>query len=222
MKTAVIIPVHNESNRIAAVIREVQEVAPWALIIVVDDGSTDATVTCARSELKSGFVLHHTINLGKGAALKTGCLAALREHAECIVLMDGDGQHKAEDIPKSITPIETGKVDVVFGCRHIGRDMPLVMMLGNKFLTLATSFLFGIYVADTQSGFRAFRASVYPQLKWNAAGYSVETEMIVNTAKAKLRWGVVDISTIYHDSHKGTTIIDGFRIFLNMLIWKLL
>ncbi len=220
MKVIVVIPAYNEQARIAEVVRQAQKYAQ--IVIVVDDCSSDGTSLAVREMDGNVIVLRHKVNLGKGSALKTGCEAARRLGADIIVLMDADGQHRAEDIPSLVHKLEYDKLSIVFGCRHIGMDMPLMMMLGNKFLSIATSLLFHIYVSDTQSGFRAFKTSVFESIKWNSTRYSVETEMIANTAKAGLAWGEADISTIYHDKHKGTTIVDGIRIFINMLVWKFL
>lgn len=220
MKTAVVIPAFNEGNRLKDILVKIKDKAE--LIIVIDDGSNENKKV--RKEEADGniIVLRHRLNLGKGAALKTGCEAALKLGAERIVLMDADGQHKPEDIPRFIDKMERDNLDIVFGSRIIGRDMPLMMMLGNKFLSIATSLLFGIYISDTQSGFRAFKAAVYPKIKWNSSRYSVETEMIVNTGKKSLKFGEIEIQTIYHDKYKGTTVFDGVRIFINMLIWRII
>ncbi|MFH1822852.1 MAG: glycosyltransferase family 2 protein [Patescibacteria group bacterium] len=136
--------------------------------------------------------------------------------------MDSDGQHKPEDISRFIEKLEKDNLDIVFGSRRIGKDMPLVMMLGNKFLSLSLSLLFKIYISDTQSGFRAIRSSVYPKIKWNSTRYAVETEMIVNASKNKLKFGEIEIQTIYRDNYKGTTIFDGLRIFYNILMWRII
>lgn len=219
MKIAVVIPAKNEEKRIEQVIKRVKEKVPESDIIVIDDGSDDQTVQTAEN-VSGIMVLRHRINLGKGAALKTGCEAAVQREAETIVLMDADGQHNPEDIPRFLEAL-SDEYDIVFGSRIIGDDMPYVMRLGNKFLSFVTSLLFRSYISDTQSGFRAFRASVYPKIIWSSSGYGVETEMIINAAKHHLRMKEIDIKTVYHDSYKGTTIMDGIRIFINLILWRL-
>ncbi|MFA6553688.1 MAG: glycosyltransferase family 2 protein [Patescibacteria group bacterium] len=220
MKTAVIIPVFNEKSSFNEIIRQAKKYVD--VVIVVDDGSSDAKRPQVDTSTGGIQVLRHQINLGKGAALKTGCEAALQLHADIMVVMDSDGQHKPEDIRRFLQVLHDPHVDIVFGSRKIGRDMPLVMMIGNKFLSLAASILFGIYISDTQSGFRAFTASAYEKIKWNSTRYSVETEMIANVAKKKLAFREIDIETIYKDDYKGTTVLDGVKIFINMLIWKII
>lgn len=220
MKTVVVIPAFNEEKRIGAALSKI--VNNVYKIIVVDDGSKDRTSEVASSVSNQIVTLRHGINLGKGAALKTGCEAAIKIGADIIVFMDADGQHDQKDIPRFVEILEKENYDIVFGSRIIGKDMPLVMMLGNKFLSIAMTLLFKIYVADTQSGFRAFKTSAYPKIKWNSTKYSVESEIIVNTSKRGLKYKEIEIQTIYHDDYKGTTIFDGIKIFVNLLVWKII
>lgn len=217
---AIVIPAFNEFERIKEVISSVVMYA--SVVLVIDDGSK-VPISSFVSDLPDKVrIIRHSINLGKGAAMKTGCIAAKNFGAKIVLFMDADGQHKAKDVGKFIEAFKDESVDVVFGSRIIGKDMPLIKMLGNKFLSIVCSLLFGIYIADTQSGFRAFRLRSYEDLKWNSTRYSVETEMIVLAGKKKLKCKEIEIETVYHDKYKGTTIIDGIRIFLNMLIWRLL
>ena len=220
MKRILVIPVLNEGDRIRSLLKGSMNYVDQ--IIVVDDGSSESKKAIADGISQKVIVLRHRINLGKGAAMKTGCEAAIRLGADIIILMDGDGQHKPEDIPRFVDELVGKNVEIVFGSRKIGRDMPLVMMLGNKFLSLATSLLFRIYVSDTQSGFRAFKSKIYPLITWNSSRYSVETEMIVNVGKNKLKFSEINIETIYKDDYKGTTVFDGLKIFFNMIIWRIL
>lgn len=220
MKVAVVIPAFNEGNRVRPVVVAARKYAD--IIIVVDDGSNDATVDSVPLEPERVFLIKHRINLGKGAALKSGVEAAILLGAEIIVLMDADGQHKPDDIPRFVDAMYKNHVDIVFGSRKIGRDMPLVMMIGNKFLSIMTSLLFHVYISDTQSGFRAFRSSIFPRIAWSSSRYAVETEMIVNVGRARISHAEIDIDTIYQDKYKGTTVIDGIRIFINILKWKIL
>lgn len=220
MRTAVVIPARNERRYLSSLIGRISN--DIQTVIVVDDGSTDATQrdleTIGDARL---IVLRHRVNLGKGAALRTGCDAAITLGAEVIILMDADGQHEPENTSRFLHTLDQENVDMVFGYRKIGKDMPLMMMIGNKFLSIAANLIFGVYLLDTQSGFRAFRASIYPKIQWKSRGYSVETEMIARAAKYRITFREIEIKTIYHDKHKGTTPFDGIKIFFDMLRWKL-
>jgi polyprenyl-phospho-N-acetylgalactosaminyl synthase len=207
----VIIPAYNEAERITRVIREVQEYAKNVLI--VDDGSTDATAEEARSA--GAQVLQHSFNLGKGAALKTGCDYALKQGVTQIVVMDADGQHAAEDIPKFVQALE--QHDIAFSYRQANKQMPIVLKFGNNFINKTLSTLFGIDVQDSQSGYRAFTADAYRKIRWKARDYYMETEMMIRAGQHKLKHTHIPIATIYGDRYKGTTVIDGIMIVIKML-----
>lgn len=218
-RTAAVIPAYNEQqHHLASVVERTARFVDE--VFVVDDGSDARFLSLYRQLASHARVLRHRINLGKGAALRTGAQAAITSGAQIVVFLDADGQHDPEDIPRLVKKLINDKLDIVFGSRQIGRDMPLMMMLGNKFFSIATSLLFGIYLSDTQSGFRAFRSAIYPKLAWRSPRYAVEIEIVVNAGKHKLRFGEVDVQTIYHDKYKGTTVFDGIRIFINMLVWR--
>lgn len=219
MTTAAIIPALNEYEKLRGV---VEDVLPYVdTVIVVDDGSRTPLANHLPQHPHL-HVLRHEVNLGKGAALKTGVEFALRRKIEAVVFLDADGQHLPQEIPHLLEPIKQERADIVFGVRSFHRQMPLVAKIGNTFLTKAMALLFHVSVADTQSGFRAFRLAVYPQLLWQSDRYSVETEIIVNTGKHHLRFTEVPITTIYLNRYRGTTVIDGFRIFVHMIAWRFL
>ena len=218
MKTVVIIPAFNEEKRIENVLSQIKNHSDE--IIVIDDGSEDNTFKIINNDSEV-IALQHDINLGKGAALKTGCEAAKKIDADVIVCMDADGQHKPEDIPRFIKAIKEGN-DIVFGSRIIGKGMPLMMFLGNKFLSSSICKLFKIFINDTQSGYRAFTKEGYEKIAWESNDYAVETEMIIRAAKKDLKYKEIEIETIYHDDYKGTTPVNGLQIFIKILKWKYL
>lgn len=214
-KMIIIIPAYNEGERIQGIIRK--SLLHSKDVVVVDDGSSDNTSEIAFQE--GACVLRHLVNLGKGAALKTGCDYALEKGAGVLVVLDADGQHDPDDIPRFIEKIEEGN-KVVFGYRKGLDRMPSVLRLGNWFINLATWALYQIRLKDTQSGYRAFTAGAYRKIRWNAADYSMESEMIANLGKNKMRYAEIPIPTIYLDSYKGTTVLDGIKIVMNMVIWR--
>lgn len=218
MIVAVVIPAYNESKYLHHIIAQASQFVDY--VIVVDDGSTDDTYTIARSYGQKVIALHHQINLGKGAALKTGCEAAGRLKADVIVCMDADNQHNPAIIPQFVQKLKTEPVDIVFGMRQFNRHMPFTMLFGNYFLSQVINTLFHMMIHDTQSGFRAFTTAAYRQLQWESRGYEAETEMIVRASEQHLRYQEIDIDTIYYDQYKGTTALDGVRIFLYILRWK--
>lgn len=216
-----VIPAYNEAKNIIGVIKNLEK--HILNIIVIDDGSADNT----HALLKENFygrikILQHKINLGKGAAMKTGCEAALKLGAKIIIMIDGDGQHSPEDIPQMLNKLINKNLDIVFGIRRFDKNMPVIKTLGNKFLSCAINFFSHVRLDDTQSGFRAFTTKAYEKIRWVSTDYSIETEMIIRAGKHNLKYGAVPIQTIYMDNHKGTTPIDGIIIIFNLLKWRFL
>ena len=211
--TWVIIPGYNEEKNIAKVIENTLKFCKN--IVVVDDGSSDRTSENAAKAI----ALKHIVNLGKGAALKTGVEYAIMKGAKIIVALDADGQHDPAMIPKFLKALDD--CDIVFGYRKMSGRMPLIMRLGNWTINTMTEILFGISLKDTQSGYRAFKTKAYRKLRWDATDYFVETEMVANVGRKKLKYKQIPIATIYADKYKGTTVIDGIKIVLNMIWWRI-
>ena len=209
------IPAYNEGKSIAKIVRKTKNYIDN--VIVVDDGSKDRTKEAA--EKAGAVVLRHMINLGKGATLKTGCDFAVKNGAEFIVALDADAQHNPEDIPRFIDKLK--KFDIVFSYRKSKSKMPVVLRFGNWFISNVAGILYSVKLNDTQCGFRAFSAEAYKKIRWNASDYSMESEMISRAGKQKLKYIQIPIETIYSDRYKGTTVIDGVKIVLSMLWWRL-
>lgn len=219
MKTIAIIPALNEFTLLNGVVEKTLRYVDQ--VVVIDDGSNERL----QDHLKPNErlkVLRHIINLGKGAALKTGVLWARREGHELAVFLDADGQHDPHEIPALLEPIIRGQADIVFGVRKFHGRMPFMARFGNIALTKILQFMFRVSVDDTQSGYRAIRLASFDKIAWKSPRYSVETEMIVNAGKHNVPYRQVPITTIYHDKYKGTTIVDGVRIMINMITWRFL
>jgi UDP-N-acetylglucosamine---dolichyl-phosphate N-acetylglucosaminyltransferase len=211
----VIIPAYNEEKHITKVIRSTKKYC--SNIVIVDDGSKDKTYYSAR---KTGsVVLRHIVNLGKGAAVKTGADYALKHGAKILIFMDSDGQHEPKEIPKFVKALK--EVDIVYGSRKITQKMPFVFRFGNGVLNWLMGFVYSIKVSDTQSGYRALTSEAYKEIKWESNDYRMESEMIVNAGKKGLKYKEIFIRTLYSDDYKGTTAIDGIKIALHILWWKL-
>jgi len=210
-----VIPAHNEQKNIAEIVIKTKKYVDK--VLVVDDGSRDSTIELA--EKANAIVLRHVVNLGKGAALKTGCDFAVKNGAEYIVVLDADLQHKPEDIPRFIEKLR--KYDIVFSYRKESRKMPAVLKFGNWLISGIVNSLYKVKLNDTQCGFRAFTKETYKKIRWNASDYSMESEIIARVGKQRLKYVQIPIQTIYSDKYKGTTVIDGMKIVLSMVWWKL-
>ena len=213
-KIFVIIPAYNEELRIGEVIQEVKKFTKKT--VVIDDGSEDNTSEVAKKERVR--LLRHRINLGKGAAMKTGVETAFELGAEAVILLDADGQHDPRHIPEFIARLNQG-FDIVFGSRNISYGMPLVRYLGNKFGSVLISLIFGIYRSDMLCGYMAFTKSAYKKIKWESGRYGVETEIVARTGKNKLKYSEIPIKTIYKDKYKGVTILDAIGVLFNIPRW---
>ncbi|MBT4824998.1 glycosyltransferase family 2 protein [Candidatus Woesearchaeota archaeon] len=216
-----IIPAHNEAKNIGKVISESKKYVEK--IVVVDDGSKDNTAEIAKKQ--GAIVLKHVVNLGKGSTLKTGCDFVYKACAKNknnkkikIILIDADGQHDPKLIPTFIKKLENK--EIIFGARDFNKKMPLVLRVGNNFINFIIELLFQVKVRDSQSGYRAFWLKNYRKIRWRAQDYSMESEMIANVGKHKLKYGQVSIPTVYNDNYKGTTIVDGVRIVYNIFKWR--
>jgi len=214
-KIFAIIPAHNEMRHVGRIAENAKKYVDK--VIVVDDGSSDRTHEVAKKA--KADVLRHMVNLGKGAALKTGCDYAVKNHADIIIVIDADGQHDPEEIPEFLKRIR--KTDIVLSYRKINKNMPAVLRFGNWFINKTISLLYGLKINDSQCGYRAFTSEAYKKLRWKASDYSMESEMIAKIGKYKLSYTEVPIDTIYPDRYKGTTIFDGIKIVINLLFWKM-
>ncbi len=213
MDLAIIIPARNEEKTVADVVLRALH---YGKVIVVDDGSDDQTGQLAREQ--GAVVLRHIMNLGKGAALKTGCEYQLRQGADALVVIDADAQHNPDKIPLFLQQLKTH--DVVFGYRTFSRTMPFIFRFGNKFINALAHLLYGIKLRDTQCGYRAFTSTVYAKIRWRSSDYSVESEMVARVGKRKLSYAEIPIETVYLDRYKGTTVFDGVKIVLKMFWWR--
>lgn len=214
-KIFVIIPAFNEEKYIAAVLQKVLKI--WPNIVVVDDGSADKTAKIARKYVKN--VLVHALNLGKGAALKTGCEYAFTKlKATDVIFIDADDQHDPVAIPKMVAALETASV--VFGVRAFNNQMPLFRIMMNRFASFLILILFGRYIPDIPSGFKALKKEAYQTINWKSHDYAVELEIAARVSQQKIQYAEVPIPTIYHDLDRGMTLLDILHMVLLLVQWK--
>jgi glycosyltransferase involved in cell wall biosynthesis len=147
---SIIIPAFNEGEVIGEVVGAIQDHGPWHEIIVVDDGSTDATASEARAA--GAVVVRHPYNKGNGAAVKSGLRHA---SGDFVIIVDGDGQHRPADIERVIAPL--GEYDLVVGARSAQSQATLARRMGNNLLNGLASYLTSRPIPDLTSGFRGMR-----------------------------------------------------------------
>jgi glycosyltransferase involved in cell wall biosynthesis len=174
MLLSVLIPVYNEADSVAELVRRVAAV-PLALeIIVVDDASTDGSIErLAGLDLPSLVLLAHPENRGKGAAVRTA-LAAARGGA--VVIQDADLEYFPEDFPALLAPIASGAADVVYGVRDLSAQ-PWLRRVGNRLLTAVTNLLYGTRLADMETCYKMIRGDVARALRLEADRFDIEPEI---------------------------------------------
>ncbi|WP_024891792.1 glycosyltransferase family 2 protein [Luteimonas huabeiensis] len=186
---AVVIPALNEALRI----REVVEgaLAQCDRVIVVDDGSDDGTAGLLADLPVT--VLRHAHRMGKGASLRDGFAEALRQGARAVVTMDGDGQHRAEDIPRLIAAANRHPNCIVNGARLRKRDaQPWYRRLGNDFGDWGIAWGCGYRLIDSQSGQRLYPASVAALQDVPGEGFVFEAQILISAAR-RLGCGLVSV-----------------------------
>ncbi len=218
-KIFVVVPAYNEEETIGIVINNLREKG-LKNIIVVNDGSSDRTEETARN--MGVEVYSHVINTGLGGALDTGISAALLKGADIIVTCDADGQHDAEDVKRVAESIAKNNADVIIGSRIRSEGMPIIRKIGNYGLNFITYLLFGIYVADTQSGLRAFSKKAAEKIEIKMSGMEVSSEIIKEIGRHKLEVKEVPIKAIYTDYSfkKGQKNLNAFRIIYKLIMGK--
>lgn len=215
----VIIPAYNVAQRRLRSVLEQLQSLPYS-VVVVDDGSTDAT-----GEIAAEFttVLRHVVNRGQGAALMTGMRYALKHGADILVHFDADGQMDAADIAAMIAPlIEHPEVDIVLGSRFLrANEIPWT----KKYLLQKPALLFqfltsGLRLTDVHNGFRALRASAAAQLEIRQDRMAHASEIIMHIKRLGWRYREVPVTIRYYNYGQG--LAGGFRILIDLLKQQLI
>jgi len=152
---SVVLPARNEAASLGGVLARIRAVLPDAELVVVDDGSTDATVSVAREQ--GAVVVSHPMGLGNGAAVKSGARAA---RGDVLVFLDADGQHPPELIPELLAKLETG-YDMAVGARSRAGQASIGRAWANGLYNVFATWLTGQRILDLTSGFRAVRAAKF-------------------------------------------------------------
>lgn len=190
-----IIPAYQEERHIGDVVR--RTLAQLDHVLVVDDGSTDATAANARDA--GAEVLVHAENRGKGEAIKGALRLWLERDLLYAIILDGDGQHLPEEISRFIAAAASG-AEVLIGTRMSDvRRMPLLRRLVNRYMSSKISRICGQNIPDTQCGFRMLHRIVVPHLLEGANRFDYETEMLIVSSRQGFRVESVPISTVYRD-----------------------
>ncbi len=211
---SIILPARNEAPGLQRLLPELQELFPDAEIIVVDDGSTDATASlCSVETIK---LIRHPYNKGNGAAVKTG---ARHASGDILVFMDSDGQHLAEDIPSLLESLEQG-YDMAVGARNWSAQANVGRGVANKVFNTLASWIVNHEIPDLTSGFRAVTAAKFREfLHMLPNGFSYPTTITMAFFRAGHSVSYIPVSvqqrSSSHDSASHISpISDGLRFLL--------
>jgi hypothetical protein len=210
MRKAAIVPAYNEAGSIGAVVAEIRTADPELEVVVVDDGSTDATAELAGSA--GATVLRLPYNLGIGAAVQTGLQYANENEFDLAVQIDGDGQHDARELQQLLAPIVSGEADIAVGSRFAGARFyrpSVARRLGIALFAGLVSLIVRQRVTDTTSGFRAMNSR---GIRLFAADYPhdyPEVEATVLVFRHRLR--MVEVPVTMRQRETGRSSITVFR-----------
>ncbi len=218
----IVVPAFNEASAIAVVLHELRAVYPN--VVVVDDGSSDATFDVARST--GAYVLRHAINCGQGAALQTGIEFALLRGARYIVTFDADGQHRVEDIAVLLAPLLDGRCDIALGSRFLGSSVGL--QPGRKRMlqaaVLFTRVVNRVKLTDAHNGLRAFSRRAAQKINLRLDRMAHATELIDQIRGSGLPFEEVPVQIRYtaYSLRKGQSARGAIRIVLHYLLGRVI
>ncbi len=221
VKLSIVMPVYNEARRVADAVKQVLGVDyPCEIeLVIVDDGSKDATPTILESfddpRLRP---FHHAKNAGKGAAVKTGAAEALGDY---IVILDADLEYDPHDIPRLLAPVLNGRAEVVFGSRQFGSSNAFSFwyVMGNKAVTTFANVVFNCYISDLETCYKLMPTALYRDLRVKSKGFGMEAEVTGKLLRRGIRPFEVPISYSARTREEGKKItwVDGVEALLILL-----
>ena len=231
MKLSIIIPVFNEEKTVEEILKRVHKVKLKGIekeIIIVDDGSTDATASVISNfqfPIANFKKIRHRRNMGKGASVRTGISHATGDY---IIIQDADLEYDVNDIPRLLSYVRNNK-DVVYGTRlarlpHLydeeRRPQFLLHYFGNRFLSLVTSILYGQWITDMETCYKLFPRSEVSNMKLKSKRFDFEPEITSKLLKKGLKIREIPIKTKprgYEEGKKLNTVKDG-----TIALWTLI
>lgn len=225
-KVSIIVPVYNEINTLDIILEKIEQASFCGLekeIILIDDMSNDGTRELLKSYEEKYKVFYHDVNLGKGAAIRTG-LAHIT--GDIMVIQDADLEYDPEDYKDLIKLIVDGRADVVYGSRLTGakpsRSFMFTHLVGNKLLTLTTNILYGATLTDMETCYKAFRSTFLEGIEIKSNRFDFEPEITAKMLKKKARIYELPISYYGREYSEGKKITwkDGVHAILALLKFR--
>ena len=199
MKISVIVPVFNEEATIGLVLDRLSALDVEKEVIVIDDGSTDATATVVRGHESDLIIEHIASNAGKGSAIRRGIELAT---GDILVIQDADLELSPDVIAQLAAPIASGDADAVYGSRFLSqsKDVPLSRRAANRFLTAITNILYGTKLSDMETAHKAIRLDVARSLVLESKRFEIEVELTAKLARSGAR--IEEISSPYRPRNR--------------------
>lgn len=227
MRLSVIIPAYNEVSTIATVIEQVRRCGvPDLQLIIVDDCSTDGTGALLDALPLSPdlTILHHEVNRGKGAAIRT---AQQHVAGDAVIIQDADLEYSPSEFPALLRPIAEGKAEAVFGSRYSGREILVDSFwhyFGNKVLTLASNVCSNLHLTDMETCYKMVRADLFTSLTLECNRFGFEPEITAKLAARRARIYEMPIAYTARPYDQGKKIgwRDGVAAFWYILKYNLL
>lgn len=215
---AALIPAFREARHIGEVVRRARR--QLDTVLVVDDGSPDETAEKAREA--GAELIRHEVNRGKGGAIKTGLRELHARGFEYVLILDGDGQHRPEEIPKFLREANASHAPFLVGSRMSDlRTMPFVRRMTNRYMSWQISRACGQRVPDTQCGFRMIHRDIVPHLFLPSENYDYETEMLLIASRRGFTVASVPVSTVYgEEKSKIHPVRDTIRFYRLMARYR--
>lgn len=194
---AAVIPAYQAAPSVGAVVRGTLDLVPD--VLVIDDGSTDATAEEARRA--GARVISHPVNRGKGAALATAFRDLFGRGFDAVITLDADGQHLPEEIPKLLAAVDpAGGADLVLGVRdHLFGEMSAVRRFGNRLSSRVISFAAGQHLTDIQTGFRYYSRRLIQTVGFPESRFEAESAVVVRAARRGFRVVTVPVRLGFAD-----------------------
>ncbi|AZR80919.1 glycosyltransferase family 2 protein [Thiomicrospira sp. S5] len=209
---AILIPAYNEALTITDVIDSALAITPN--VLVVNDASQDNTAELVRQT--PALLLEHEHNRGKASALLTGFAKATELGMECVITLDGDGQHDPQQIPQLLAAFAETPQNMVIAARLQNREnAPKARLIANKIADFWVSWAASSPITDSQSGFRLYPIDLIRNLKTNAvnpSGFVFESEVLIDASAAGFGFTFVPIASCYPEERRASHFRPGFDI----------